>query len=81
MWQPQGFYNEYTLRTPVILSGENSVRGLYNYPAAKIAVIHGTSFCDRELFLSTFSKREVRFFARSWKDEPSFEGLDRKSVV
>ncbi|MBR1635122.1 MAG: iron-containing alcohol dehydrogenase [Lachnospiraceae bacterium] len=75
MWQPQGFYNEYTLRTPVILSGENSVRGLYNYPAAKIAVIHGTSFCDRELFLSTFSKREVRFFARSWKDEPSFEGL------
>ena len=75
MWQPQGFYNEYTLRTPIVLSGEESIRGLYNYPAGRIAVIHGSSFDDKELYLSTFPKKEVRFFSRSWKGEPEFEGL------
>ena len=75
MWQPQGFYNEYTLRTPVVLSGKECVRGLYNYPASKIAVIHGSSFGDKDLFISTFSKREVEFFRRSWRDEPDFDGL------
>ena len=75
MWQPQGFYNEYTLRTPVVLSGKESIRGLYNYPASKIAVIHGSSFDDKELFVSTFLKRKVVFFNRSWKDEPDFDGL------
>lgn len=75
MWQPQSFYNEYALRTPVMLSGEESVRGLYNYPASKIAVIHGSSFKDKELFLSTFSKREVRFINRSWIDEPDMESI------
>ena len=75
MWQPQGFYNEYTLRTPVILAGDEAVKGLYNYPASKIAVIHGSSFFDEKLFLSVFSKREVRFFMRSWKEEPDFEGI------
>lgn len=75
MWQPQGFYNQYVLRTPVILSGDESVRGLYNYPAARIAVIHGKSFADRDLFLSTFSKRDIHFISRSWKDEPDIEGL------
>ncbi len=75
MWQPQGFYNEYTLRTPVVLSGEESIRGLYNYPASKIAVIHGSSFKERDLFISTFSKRDVKFFNRSWKSEPDFDGL------
>ena len=75
MWQPQGFYNEYTLRTPVILSGRESVKGLYNYPASRIAVIHGSSFKDEDLFVSTFAKREIDFFRRSWKEEPDFEGL------
>ncbi len=75
MWQPQGFYNEFILRTPAMLSGEESVRGLYNYPASRIAVIHGSSFADKDFFSSTFSKRECVFFDRSWKGEPSFEGL------
>lgn len=77
MWQPQGFYNEYVLRSPIILSGKSAVRGLYNYPASRIAVIHGTSFGDEDLFSSTFIKREVRFFARSWKDEPDLQGLKK----
>ncbi len=75
MWQPQGFYNEYTLRTPVVLSGKECIRGLYNYPASRFAVIHGTSFEDKDLFVSTFSKREVGFFCRSWGGEPDFDGL------
>ena len=75
MWQPQGFYNQYVLRTPVILSGEESIRGLYNYSAARIAVIHGTSFEDEELFKAAFSKKDVCFIKRSWTDEPDIEGL------
>lgn len=75
MWQPQGLYNQYVLRAPVILSGEESIRGLFNYPANKIAVIHGRSFSDHELFHTSFMKKDIRFFERSWKGEPDFEGL------
>lgn len=75
MWQPQGFYNEYILRTPVILSGKESVRGLFDYPASRIAVIHGKSFADIELFESTFSKKRIEFFKRSWEGEPDLESL------
>lgn len=75
MWQPQSFYNQYVLRSPIILSGETSVRGLYHYPAARIAVIHGRSFSDQELFVSTFSKRAVCFIRRSWDGEPDYAGL------
>ncbi len=75
MWQPQGIYNEYILRTPVLLVGDESVAGLYNYPASKIAVIHGTSFADQELFKRVFRNREIRFFVRSWKEEPDMNGL------
>ena len=75
MWQPQGFYNQYVLRTPVILSGKESLRGLYNYPCARIAVIHGSSFTDFELIKNTFAKREVRFIPRSWHNEPTLDEL------
>lgn len=75
MWQPQGIYNEYILRTPVLLVGDESVVGLYNYPATKIAVIHGTSFTDHELFKRVFKNREIRFLVRSWKEEPDMNGL------
>lgn len=70
MWQPQGFYNEYALHTPIVLSGDESVRGLYNYPASRIAVICGSSFSDEEVFRTTFIKREISFFKRSWEGEP-----------
>lgn len=75
MWQPQSFYNQYVLRTPVILTGEGAVRGLYNYPSAKVAVIHGSNFSDNEMFEDTFSKKKICFFKRSWQGEPDFEGL------
>ena len=75
MWQPQSFYNQYMLRVPVMLSGEKSVRGLYNYPCSRIAVIHGKTFDDYELFKSTFAKREIKFFLRSWNSEPDISSL------
>lgn len=77
MWQPQGIYNEFVLRTPVLLAGEEAVRGLYNFPAVKIAVIHGWSFTEKEkeLFLNTFNKKEVQFFSRSWSGEPDMQGI------
>lgn len=75
MWQPQGFYNQYVLRSPVILSGKESVLGLYNYPASRIAIIHGKTFFDYKLFESAFSKKDIRFIERSWKNEPDLEGI------
>lgn len=75
MWNPQGIYNQYILRTPAIITGKESVRGLYNYPCAKVAVIHGSSVSDKEIFRETFKKRDLRFFHRSWSGEPDLEGI------
>ncbi len=75
MWQPQTFYNQYVLNTPKILLGNGSIRGLYNYPASKIAVIYGNSFSDKKIFLSTFIKNEVKFIQRSWIGEPDLYSL------
>lgn len=75
MWQPQGVHNEYVLRTPVLLVGSEAIYGLYNYPATRIAVIHGSSFTDQELLKKIFKKKEISFFSRSWKDEPDIDSL------
>lgn len=75
MWQPQGFYNQYALRTPVILTGSESIRGLYNFPVAKAAVIHGASFTDETLFRAVFAKKDICFIKRSWEGEPDMNGL------
>lgn len=75
MWNPQSIYNQYLLRTPVLVTGREAVRGLYNYPCARIAIIHGSSILDKNLFRETFKKKDIRFFKRSWKGEPDLEGL------
>ena len=75
MWQPQGIYSDFVLRTPVILAGEEAVRGLYNYPAMRITVVHGASFSDYDLFRSVFKKKDLRFIERSWSKEPDRGGL------
>jgi len=75
MWQPQGFFNDYVLRSPTILMGKECIRGLYNYPVSKIAVIHGKTFKDFELFKTTFSKKSICFIERSWLGEPDLTGL------
>ncbi len=60
-----------------MLSGEESVRELYNYSGERFAVIHGSSFSDedRYLFKQVFKKKDIRFIRRSWKGEPTLDGL------
>ena len=75
MWQAQGLYSKYVLRTPLILYGNEAVKELYNYPCSRIAVIHGSSFDDHNLFNMTFRKKIVKYIKRSWKSEPDLNGL------
>lgn len=75
MWNPQGIYSQYVLKTPLFLIGRESIRELYNYPCARIAVIHGTSISDEGLFKETFQKKDIRFFRRSWAGEPDVDNL------
>ena len=75
MWQAQGLYSQYKQRTPLILSGKEAIRELYNYPSARIAIIHGASFAEKQLYELTFRKKEIRFISRSWKDEPDLDSL------
>ena len=75
MWNPQGIYNQYMLRTPAIVVGGEAVKGLYNYPCAKVAVIHGSSIVDEGLLEETFKRKDIRFFERSWNGEPDLESL------
>lgn len=79
MWQAQGLYSQYLLRTPVLLTGKESVMGLYNYPGERFAVIHGNSISDKNRILlkRVFKKKEVHFFKRSWDGEPALKGLYR----
>lgn len=75
MWNPQGIYSQYMLRTPVTISGKAALRELYNYPCARVAVIHGSSVSDKDLLRETFKKKDICFFRRSWSGEPDIEGL------
>lgn len=75
MWQPQSLFNQFLLRTPTVLLGRAAIRGLYNYQAGRIAVIHGSSFFDGELLEETLKKKSVRFFKRSWDGEPDLSSL------
>lgn len=75
MWNPQGIYSRYMLRMPAIVTGRGAVRELYDYPCARIAVIHGSSVSNEERFRETFAKKEIRFFPRSWAGEPDLGGI------
>lgn len=77
MWEPQGIFINYLLSQPTILFGNNSIWEIADYPAAKIAVIHGQSVRDdiKKLMLEVFKKKELRFFLRSWEGEPQIDEL------
>ena len=78
MWQSQGLYSQYLLRSPVILAGKESARGLYNYPGERFAVIHGDSMSEKSKILlkQIFKKKEMQFFKRSWEGEPDVKQLE-----
>jgi len=77
MWQPQRLFSQYLLRTPIVFSGNEALRGLYNYPGERFAVIHGSTLLDEDklLFSQVFKKKDVFFIKRSWKGEPTIAGL------
>ena len=76
MWQPQSFYGKYLLDQPVVFMGKDSVKGLYNFPGSKFAIIHGEKAkFDKDVFQKAFKSFEVKFIAKSWKNEPSLEEL------
>lgn len=76
MWQPQSFYGKYLLDQPVIFMGKDSVKGLYNFPGSKFAIIHGENAkFDKDVFQKAFKAFEIKFIAKSWKNEPTLEEL------
>ncbi|QTQ11292.1 iron-containing alcohol dehydrogenase [Treponema parvum] len=76
MWQPQSFYGKYLLDQPVIFMGENSIKGLYNFPGSRFAIIHGENVkFDKEIFQKAFKAFDVKFITKSWKNEPTLEDL------
>jgi alcohol dehydrogenase class IV len=77
MWEPQGFYTTFLLDQPTLLVGEDAVRGLFNYPVGKVAVIYGSGFKEenKPIFLSSLKGFTIRFIRKSWGGEPTLEGL------
>ncbi len=77
MWEPQGFYSSFLLKQPTVFFGEASIRGLFNFPGAKFAVIYGSGFsdADKEIFSKSLKGFEVGFFRKSWQGEPVLDEL------
>lgn len=78
MWQPQGIYADFILYQPVVFLGSNAMRELYSFPVSRIAVISGSSLNDaaKELLVTVFKKKSLRFVNRSW-----YGGLDMEGIA
>lgn len=79
MWEPQGQYSKYILKQPTILHSANAIRGLFNYPCTRVAVVYGTGVCSeqKEQIQNSTKGYEINFFAKSWSGEPTTEGLSK----
>jgi alcohol dehydrogenase len=77
MWEPQGLYSKFLLKQPTLFFGENSVRGLRNYPCSKVAVIHGKGLTEenKSVIISSLEAFDLLFINKTWKDEPILEEL------
>jgi alcohol dehydrogenase class IV len=77
MWQPQGFYSKYLLKQPTLLFGENSVRGLYNFPASRVAVVHGKGLSEDQhsVIKKSIKAFELKFISKSWDKEPVLQEI------
>lgn len=77
MWQPQGLFSQYLLRTPIILMGKNSIKELYDYAGKKFAIIHGSSLSSHTKvpIQETFKKADIKWIKRSWQEEPTIDAL------
>lgn len=79
MWEPSGIFSKFVLKTPVILHGKTPFGGLKNFSGTKVAVIHGSSLSDyaKEKIKATFAALDIKFFLRSWKNEPSLNEIQQ----
>lgn len=79
MWEPSGIFSKFVLKTPVILHGKTPFGGLKNFSGTKVAVIHGTSLSAyaKEKLSATFAALDIKFFLRSWKNEPSLNTIQQ----
>jgi alcohol dehydrogenase class IV len=79
MWEPIGLYSKFVLKTPTLLLGKNALNGLKNYPASKVAVIHGKSLSEdlKSKIKSILPSFEVIFIEKSWGGEPEINALKK----
>jgi alcohol dehydrogenase len=77
MWEPSGLYSKFVLKIPTILFGKNALNGLKNFPASKVAVIHGASLSGelKGKIKNAVSSFEVKFIEKSWGGEPELNSL------
>lgn len=77
MWEPSGLYSKFVLKMPTLLFGRNALNGLKNFPASKVAVVHGTSLSEdlKGKIKSAISSFEVIYIEKSWGGEPELNTL------
>jgi alcohol dehydrogenase len=77
MWEPSGLYSKFVLKIPTLLFEKNALNGLKNFPASKVAVVHGASLSENlkskiKIAISSF---DVIFIEKSWGGEPELNTL------
>jgi alcohol dehydrogenase len=77
MWEPSGLYSKFVLKMPTLLFGKNALNGLKNFPASRVAVVHGASLSEdlKGKIKSAISAFEVIFIEKSWGGEPELNTL------
>jgi len=77
MWEPSGLYSKFVLKIPTLLFGKKALNGLKNFPASKIAVVHGASLTEdlKGQIKSVISSFEIIFIEKSWGGEPELNTL------
>jgi acetaldehyde dehydrogenase/alcohol dehydrogenase len=65
------------LYQPTIFFGEDAELGLASFPGSRVAVISSDSLKDniKDLLITAFKKKSLKFIKRSWKGEPDMEGI------
>jgi alcohol dehydrogenase len=79
MWEPSGLYSKFVLKMPTLLIGKNALNGLKNFPASKVAVVHGASLSEdlKDKIKYAISSFEVIFIEKSWGGEPELNTLKK----
>lgn len=78
MWEPQGFYSKFILDQPVVFMGREAIKGLFNFPGSRFAVIYGSGFSNemKDVFAKALKAFEVIYIRKSWKNEPTLKDVN-----